>query len=179
MLLHVCCAPCSIYSLSYWREQGLNPHLCYYNPNIHPYTEYQQRLDTLKQFATDEKATLTIAEEYPLHEFFASALASEPRCDACYRLRLDYTAKLAVALGETEFSTTLLISPYQRHEQLAVIGQEIAAEYGLLFRYADLRPGFRSSQSEARERGYYRQKYCGCLFSDYERATSLRRGGKS
>ena len=183
MLLHVCCAPCTIYSLAYWREQGEDVQLYYFNPNIHPYAEYQKRLETLKQFVEAESVThplvLIIAKEYPLRDFLVSALATEPRCDACYSMRLQRTAEMALELGEKEFSTTLLISPYQQHERIAELGEAVAAQYGLRFRYADLRPGFRGSQNEARDRGYYRQKYCGCVFSELERATSPKRGGKS
>lgn len=72
-------------------------------------------------------------------------------------------------IGYDAFSTTLLISPYQNHEALKQIGEEMAEKYGLTFLYRDFRPGFREGQAEARELGLYMQKYCGCIFSEEER----------
>ncbi|MCL2817936.1 MAG: epoxyqueuosine reductase QueH [Clostridiales bacterium] len=37
------------------------------------------------------------------------------------------------------------------------------------FYYRDLRPLFRQSQKEAEQEGLYRQKYCGCVYSEKER----------
>lgn len=71
--------------------------------------------------------------------------------------------------GYDAFSTTLLISPYQNHEALKQIGEEMAEKYGLTFLYRDFRPGFREGQNEARELGLYMQKYCGCVFSEESR----------
>lgn len=177
MILHVCCAPCSIYSLTYWRQQGEEPLLFYFNPNIHPYAEYLKRRDTLLMMAEREQVPLILSPHYPLRAFLSEAMAAENRCLACYRLRLEETARQALRLGQKEFSTTLLISPYQQHEMLHRIGEEIAARCGLVFRYADLRSGFRDSQAEARQRGYYLQNYCGCLFSELERQ-QRRKAGK-
>ena len=174
LLLHVCCAPCSIHSVRYWRETGEALALYFFNPNIHPLAEYRLRLMSLKLFAEEESLDLHIDDSFPLREFFKAALAtkaedSKERCSACYRQRLEHTAQQAKQLGMQSFSTTLLISPYQQHEVIKSIGDEIAKRHGLVFRYTDLRPGFQASQSEAKERGYYRQKYCGCLFSEFER----------
>lgn len=68
--------------------------------------------------------------------------------------------------GYDAFSTTLLISPYQNHELLKQIGEELAQKYGISFLYRDFRQGFREGQNEARELGLYMQKYCGCVFSE-------------
>ncbi len=91
----------------------------------------------------------------------------ENRCvKYCYRVRLEQTARYAKEHGYDTFSTTLLISPYQNHEALKVIGEEMAKKYNLTFLYRDFRPGFKEGQAEARELGLYMQKYCGCLFSE-------------
>ena len=91
----------------------------------------------------------------------------ENRCvKYCYRVRLEQTAKYAKENGYDTFSTTLLISPYQNHEALKKIGNEMAQKYNLTFLYRDFRPGFREGQAEARELGLYMQKYCGCVFSE-------------
>ena len=67
------------------------------------------------------------------------------------------------------FGTTLLISPYQNRDRIVAIGKELAREHGLEFYDRDLRPGFRQSQAMAKEYGIYRQKYCGCIYSEKER----------
>ena len=66
--------------------------------------------------------------------------------------------------GYDAFSTTLLISPYQNHEALKQIGEEMAEKYGLTFLYRDFRVGFREGQNEARAIGLYMQKYCRVYF---------------
>lgn len=97
----------------------------------------------------------------------------ENRCvKYCYRVRLEQTARYAKEHGYDTFSTTLLISPYQNHNALKKIGEEMAEKYGLNFLYRDFRPGFREGQAEARELGLYMQKYCGCVFSEEMRYNS-------
>ncbi len=97
----------------------------------------------------------------------------ENRCvKYCYRVRLEQTARYAKEHGYDTFSTTLLISPYQNHNALKKIGEEMAEKYGLNFLYRDFRPGFREGQAEARELGLYMQKYCGCVFSEKMRYNS-------
>jgi len=151
----------------------LEPTLYYDNPNIHPYGEYLKRRETLEQLERDEQLQVVYSQEYNLREYLREALAAEEqgaawRCRACYLLRLTATARYAKAHGYRSISTSLLISPYQQHDLIAALGRDAAAAYDLSFAYADLRPGFRESQSEARSRGYYRQRYCGCIFSEME-----------
>jgi len=158
--------------VAYWRQQGVEPILYYNNPNIHPYSEYRHRLAVLEEMAATEGLRLITSNTYSLPSFFQAVMtvgAEFPaRCRFCYRLRLEAAADMATELGVGSFTTTLLISPYQQHQELIAIGKEVAQQKGLFFAYADLRPLFRQSQQEARHRGYYRQKYCGCLFSNYE-----------
>lgn len=81
----------------------------------------------------------------------------------------EQTAKYAKENGYDAITTTLLVSPYQKHEELKQIGGEIAKKYGLTFLYRDFRVGFRDGQAKAREIGMYMQKYCGCIFSEEDR----------
>ena len=50
LLLHTCCAPCSVYCIKSLREEGIEPTVYWFNPNIHPYMEYKARRDTLKDY---------------------------------------------------------------------------------------------------------------------------------
>ena len=181
LLLHACCAPCSIQCVQALTEEGLRPDLCWYNPNIHPHTEYCSRRDALCSFAEENNLSLVIEDEYGLDSFTkaVSSLEEQPpsggstntrqRCIYCYRLRLGKIAAMAAQKGFDAFSTTLLISPYQDHELLRQAGKEAAAPYGLQFLYRDFRPRFRQGQNQARQAGYYMQKYCGCIYSEQER----------
>jgi predicted adenine nucleotide alpha hydrolase (AANH) superfamily ATPase len=90
------------------------------------------------------------------------------RCELCYRLRLTQTAQAAQKNGFEYFSTTLLISPHQKHEIFKKIGPKIGQEFGIKFYYEDFRPGFPESQKLIRQMNLYRQKYCGCIFSEKE-----------
>ena len=91
------------------------------------------------------------------------------RCKKCYETRLFETAKQAANNGFEAFSTTLLISPFQQHEQIKLIAEKFAEQFNVKFLYEDFRPNFRIGQQKARQLGQYMQKYCGCIFSEEER----------
>ena len=175
LLLHVCCAPCSIQCVEALFAENIQPHLFWYNPNINPYTEYRSRGHSLWGFAEEKKLPLTIEDEYGLRAFIRGTFSLEEspgekkRCGFCYRLRLGKTARIASERNFDAFSTTLLISPYQNHELIREIGEDMAALYGLDFLYRDFRPRFREGRNQARKAGYYMQKYCGCIYSEEER----------
>ena len=170
LLLHCCCAPCSLSCVNALRGEGIEPELFWYNPNIHPCAEYSLRRDCLEKFAANEKLKLTLLDEYGLRLFLGTVFPEiEGRCEKCYSLRLEKAASFAAQEGYSSFTTSLLISPYQDHEAIRRIGEEAAAKYGVDFLYRDFRPFFREGQSAARARGLYMQKYCGCIFSEEER----------
>ena len=91
------------------------------------------------------------------------------RCEKCYAERVWQTARKAKAEGYDAFSTTLLVSPYQKHERIKAIAMEASEALGIPFHYIDPRPHFREGNREAREMGLYMQKYCGCIFSEEDR----------
>jgi predicted adenine nucleotide alpha hydrolase (AANH) superfamily ATPase len=115
------------------------------------------------------KGTKVIYKDYDMENYLRGALASQDRCEFCYSLRLAEAAKTARQFGFDAFTTTLLISPYQKHELLARTGEKIASEYGVKFYYEDFREGYRESRELARALELYMQKYCGCIFSEKER----------
>jgi len=172
LLFHCCCGPCSIASVEALLAERETPTLFWYNPNIHPLTEYRSRRDALSQFSSEQNLPLIMIDEYEL-ELFLRSLGPETgmpgRCGICYRIRLEKTAAFAAEHGFDAFSTSLLISPYQQHETIQRIGEELAARYGVTFLYRDFRPLFRKGQAAARAQGLYMQKYCGCVFSEKER----------
>lgn len=177
ILLHTCCGPCltGSYPLLENAVGAANTALFWENPNIHPFIEYQQRLESFKCAADHFKLEIIYGDtSYGLERFLRAVDGDfgPGRCAICYRLRLEATAKAAAAAGISAFTTTLLISPYQNHELLIKTGQAVAAENGVNFHYTDFRPGFRGSHNAARELGLYRQKYCGCVFSEHDRYKS-------
>lgn len=179
ILLHVCCGPCALYPIHVMKEEGHALQLFYHNPNIHPYTEWLARREGLLAVAAAETVSYIASEEYPpLQDFLRGALDAGDRCAFCYRYRLQATADRAVSGGFNAFSTTLLVSPYQKHELIRAIGEEIAESAGILFYYRDFREGYRWAQEEAKGRGLYRQKYCGCIFSERERYVKTARTEK-
>mgnify|MGYP003008253455 FL=1 len=91
------------------------------------------------------------------------------RCAYCYRHRLEGTAQYAAEHGFSAFTTTLLASLYQDHEGLIQAAEQYAKQYGVEFLYRDFRPNFRAGNQLAREKGFYMQKYCGCVFSEQDR----------
>lgn len=167
LLLHTCCAPCSVYCIQKLRKDNIEPVIYWYNPNIHPYMEYKARRDTLKEYTKSIGVEAIFEENYGLREFCKNVIDDlDNRCQYCYRTRLEKTVQYAKENGYDAFCTTLLISPYQNHEKLKQTGEELEKEYGIHFYYQDFREGFRQGQNEARELGLYMQKYCGCIFSE-------------
>lgn len=171
LLMHTCCAPCSVYCIDSLRSEGIEPTVYWYNPNIHPYMEYKARRDCLKEYTQSIGVQAIFEEEYGLDEFCKNVIGNlKTRCtDYCYRVRLEQTAKYAKEHGFDTITTTLFVSPYQKHEELKQIVEEISKKYELNFLYRDFRVGFRKGQAKARELGLYMQKYCGCIFSEEDR----------
>lgn len=190
LLLHTCCAPCSVYPIKVLRAEGIEPTLFWYNPNIHPYLEYTLRRDCLKKYAEDLGVKLIVKDEYGLDIFVCNVSADKgnllTRCETyCYPLRLRQLFEYAAANGYDAVSTTLLYSIYQKHEYIVEIMQNLAKEYGIEFVYRDFREGWKEGQEEARRVGLYMQKYCGCVYSEEESmigrkiAKKLRKAGIS
>ena len=171
LLLHVCCAPCLIYPLEKFKEKGFRVSGLFYNPNIHPFYEYNQRKKALEKLSEIKDIPIFYSRYQP-EEFFRAVNNKEQntqRCPICWRLRLNESAKFAKQKGFKYFSTTLLVSPYQNQEILKEIGDDIAKEQGVDFYYCDLRDGFRSACTQAKNLELYYQKYCGCIYSELDR----------
>jgi len=158
-----CCATDGCAVTGYW-----------YNPNIHPFTEYRSRRNCLRDYAASIELPLIERNDYGLRPFVrAVAEDIDGRCVKCYSMRLWAAAHEAKEGGFDSFTSSLFISPYQNHELLREVAERAAAEYGVTFLYRDFRPLFRAGQERARELGMYIQKYCGCVFS--ERSAIARR----
>ncbi len=133
--------------------------------------EYKARRDCLREYAKSIGARGIFVEDYGLDKFCKAVVDDIPnRCvKYCYRARLSQTVKYAREHGFDAFTTTLLVSPYQKHEEIIRVCEELSKMSGVTFLYRDFRVGFREGQKKARELGMYMQKYCGCVFSEEER----------
>ena len=173
LLMHTCCAPCSVYCIKALKEEKIKPDLFWFNPNIHPFAEYKARRDCLIEYSKREDINLNliIKEDYGLDKFCKNVIDSlDTRFKFyCYRVRLEEKVKFAKENGYDAFTSTLFVSIYQNHEELKKICEELAKEYDIEFLYRDFRVGFREGQNEARQLGLYMQKYCGCIFSEEDR----------
>ena len=173
LLLHVCCAPCASYCLEY-----LSPYfditVYYYNPNITDRAEYALRLDTLHALLRARHPDVgCIAAEQDAQAFYKAVAGYEraqeggARCDLCFALRLDETARLARERGFDWFASTLSISPHKDAARLYEAGERAVARFGVRQLPNDFkkRGGYQRSIEICRELGLYRQTYCGCAYS--------------
>ena len=179
LLLHACCGPCACYPTEKLSGDGVDFSILYFNPNIHPYREFKQRLSTLREFCEKKEYDLIIDKSYPLEETVRGMLreyeTGSVRCAYCYRVRLRYAACFAKEHGYDAFSTTLLVSPYQKHELIKREAEAAAVEFAIPFYYEDWRTGYQRGVDISLELGWYRQQYCGCVFSERDRYEIVKR----
>ncbi len=170
VLLHICCAPCSIYVLGRLREEGADVSGYFYNPNIHPYTEFLKRATTLTNYAQISLLPLALDMGYDLEDFLKGTLGlGKDRCLFCYRMRLEKAFLKGVEEKADAVTTTLLYSKHQRHEDIKAIGEELSGKHGIPFLYEDFRAGWKEGIEKSKALNMYRQPYCGCIFSEKER----------
>ena len=175
-LLHICCGPCATACVKYLLEQGHEVKGCFYNPNVHPYTEHEKRLEAARRCAEAQRFELVGEPKYLLQEFLrAVAFREADRCTICYRMRLEYVAHIAKRGRFDAFTSTLLISPHQKHDLARSIGESVAKEVGVGFFYHDFRDLWRESRALSNEFDLYHQQYCGCIYSEFERYGGARR----
>ncbi|HHL39561.1 MAG TPA: epoxyqueuosine reductase QueH [Deltaproteobacteria bacterium] len=179
VLVHMCCGPCSIYPVKKMLEGEAEVTGYFHNPNIHPESEFRRRLDAVKRLAMLMRLDILCDEEYRPEEFVAEVVGPHARdsrhppfgerCRRCYALRLEATARLASSRGFDAFTSSLLYSRYQDHEAVRAEGERAARVHGVEFLYRDFREGWREGVEKSKEYGLYRQKYCGCIYSRFER----------
>ena len=170
LLMHICCANCSIHPLQSLLLKDVRITGLWFNPNIHPYTEYTKRLEALKKLQKLWAFEVEYLDRYPLDDFLKAITGRGPdRCSVCYRIRLEKTAETARQMGMDGFTTSLLASPYQKFAIINELGNELASKYGIAFYTEDFRKGWHLSRPVSMELELYRQKYCGCIYSEMER----------
>ena len=168
LLLHACCAPCSVYCIDSLRKEKIEPTIYWYNPNIHPYKEYEARRDCLVEYTKSIGINCIVKNEYGLDEFCKNVVNNlEQRCVSyCYQIRLRKTFEYAKENGYDAVSTTLLYSIYQKHDFIKHYMEKLSEEFGIKFLYRDFRLGFWEGHDKSKDLNLYMQKYCGCVFSE-------------
>jgi len=173
MLVHICCSVDSHFFLEKLQADYPQEKLTgfFYDPNIHPYSEYQLRLLDVERSC--KKLGIDLIEgEYDYENWLQAVrgLENEPekgaRCEVCFDKRFITSAKKALEIGEDKITTTLLVSPLKSQEQLKRVGDEFYAKHGVEFIAVDYRSGG-GTQDQSRvtkEEQLYRQDYCGCIF---------------
>lgn len=170
VLLHLCCGPCASYPLPFLLNEGHEVAAIFYNPNIHPYIEYEKRRAAARTLVNNHGIDLIVDAEYDPTIYLQNiAFQEQHRCRICHQLRLEKTAELASNEGFDAFTTSLLVSPYQKHDLIKQSGEEYSLQYGVGFLYYDWRPYYRETITRSKEMGLYRQPYCGCIYSEWER----------
>lgn len=174
LLLHTCCGPCSTVAVPAWRERGVEPVGWFENPNIQPAGELERRRESMLRYAHRAGLEMVLPDRaqapagWSVWRDQLQAYAPVERCAACLGLRLGAAGAAARALGFARFSTTLTVSPYQRHDLITSAGETAADRFGVDFVYLDARDRFRESHVESRRLALYKQSYCGCVPSKWE-----------
>lgn len=173
----MCCSNCSLYPLKSLLAKGIEVRGLWYNPNIHPRPEYEQRLGALRDLQKLWSLDIEYHDRYGIDDFVGKiGDPQDNRCIRCYAMRLEETAKTARKMGLDGFTTSLLVSPYQQFDAILQIGEEMEKRYGVSFYIEDFRIGYRDSIPLSKELGLYRQKYCGCIYSETERKSKGKSG---
>ena len=162
------------------KEKGNEVTGYFFNPNIHPFQEYQKRMDALKIYSEKSGLEVIYRDEYLLEEFLRNVSHQpEARCQYCYAVRLEAAAREAKRNFFDAFSTTLLQSAHQNHQRIKETGERVSREVGIPFYYEDFRPGWRKGLEISKALGLYRQQYCGCIYSEKDRYLPKGKGEKS
>jgi len=171
LLLHICCATCAAYVLNLLKRD-YEVTAFFYNPNIYPADEYQRRFSEARDYC--QKNYIPFIEELPDQDkwfLLTKGHEDDPergeRCTICYEIRLEKTAQYAKQHGFIFFGTDLSISPHKDAERLNKLGKELERQYGVKYLEADFKKqdGFKKAMEISKCEGFYRQNYCGCVYS--------------
>ncbi len=175
VLLHICCAPCACYPLKVLKEKGFEVMGLWYNPNIHPCTEFVKRMATVKKLEKLENIKVIYFETYEPEKWFREVAFREEksiRCQICYSMRLEMAAAVAKKGKFDYFTSTLFYSKYQKRELMLPLAENASKKFGVKFLDIDFREGWSEGIEISKSYNLYRQQYCGCLYSEKERYCS-------
>ena len=176
LLLHSCCGPCSASVI-----EKLQPYfevtVFYYNPNIYPYVEYFKRKDEQRKYLI--KINVPFVEgDYETELFFKLVKGLEleaeggQRCFKCFEMRLSKTADFGEKHNFQFFATTLTVSPHKNVNYINILGHDIEKKYNIEYLVSDFKKkgGYQQSLEISQKEEFYRQDYCGCMYSQRNEA---------
>ncbi len=185
ILLHVCCGPCAIVPILRLREKGHTVTALFVNPNIHPLSEYLRRRAALVECAQKLECNVLYRDDaWNIQQWLSDVAGTRAggaaRCAYCYESRLHSTAQMVKEFSMpqagqsdgsvfTAFSSSLLYSRYQDHEQIVRVAESAATKFAVPFYYEDFRDEWQKGIDLSKEFDLYRQAYCGCIYSEAER----------
>lgn len=158
LLIHTCCADCLLKMVDSLKDGSVEIVGYFYNPNIHPRSEYLTRLRAAQQICEENKIKLIVPDWSP-KEWFKEIDENKNRCEKCWKLRLRKTFEYAKEKGFEAISSTLVTSHYQNKEKIIEIGKELEKEFGIKFLVPE------NVSSDLKTTGFYKQNYCGCCYS--------------
>lgn len=177
LLLHSCCGPCSSAVLERL-VTDFSVTVLYYNPCIHPESEYIKRkmtqMELIAKFnASHEEKVSFLDSPYDKDLYFEKVKGLEKekeggaRCAVCFTQRLEKTAEIADKSGFDYFTTTLSVSPHKNAELINEIGKSCEEGKSAKYLPANFKKqnGYLRSIQLSKEYGLYRQNYCGCAYS--------------
>ena len=173
ILLHTCCAPCACIIIESFIYSGFDFTVFFYNPNIHPKHEYELRKKYIKQFC-EMKNVPFIDPGYDPQKWFKRirGLENEPergkRCTECFDIRLELAAVYAHESNFKVFTSSCGIARWKDMDQVNSCGLNAAAKYpGLTYWTQNCREqgGSQGMYTVSKKEGFYKQEYCGCLYS--------------
>ena len=171
LLLHTCCAPCSIAIIDELKSK-YNLNVFFYNPNIHPEEEYLKRKAEVVRVCKEWKVPM-VDMDYDVESWHEAVkgLENEPemgaRCSKCFAVRLEKTAEFASKNGFEIYSTSLTSGRNKKQDIIGPLGKHFAQKYNIEYLDEDWKKAGRQEKSNklVREKDIYRQDYCGCIYS--------------
>ena len=175
ILLHSCCAPCSSYVIKFLSNY-FDITVLYYNPNIYPKEEYEKRkqeqIRLIKTLKTKNKLDFLDCDYdnqlyNELIKGYETCQEGGNRCNICFKLRLEKTAKLAKNQNYDYFCSTLTVSPHKNSKIINEIAEKLSKYYQIKWLNSDFKKneGFKESIELSKKYDLYRQDYCGCIYS--------------
>jgi hypothetical protein len=181
LLLHSCCAPCSSYVLESL-SKSFEITVLFYNPNLIDQAEFDKRYEEQVRINEVVDASIALIKlPYIPEEYYDKVSGLEKdkeggkRCELCFQLRLEESAKYACDHHFDFFTTSLSISPMKNAQLLNELGIKIGQDYGITYLISDFKKknGYKRSVELSKENDLYRQDYCGCIYSKEERANQI------
>ncbi len=181
VLLHVCCIVCACWPLDFLTELGCKITVLYDNSNIWPKEEYDHRYQEVLRYIHERfhDSIEVIAFPYDYEKYKKEVIPNrkdDPEgwtsCFNCYAHRLKHSFDYAEE-HHYDFTTSVLTFSRQKDSQkINEISEQLCKKFTYTkYLHSDFKKANGSLNSDrlCTEYNVYRQDYCGCEYSYYER----------